>query len=152
MMGTPSLPTPSPTERDTTTATSLYPSMATPPPATSSSRPDTTPRAAALFPTMPTTQTADVIAEKARATTIVAPLTVNVPESHWARAEDFAAWETEVLAGPLTASLPAARAFLTQHAPPELVQMLEQTGYGSNRYVIQFVADLAAKFHTDGAR
>ena len=151
MMGTPSLPTPSPTERDTTTATSLYPSMATPPPATSSSRPDTTPRAA-LFPTMPATQTADVVADQARATTIVAPLTVNVPESHWARAEDFAAWETEVLAGPLAASLPAARAFLTRHAPPELVQMLEQTGYGSNPFVIQFVADLAAKFHTDGAR
>ena len=98
------------------------------------------------------TQAADVVAEETRATTIVSPLTVNVPESHWARVEDVDAWEAEVTAGPLAASLPAARAFLTQHAPPELVQMLEQTGYGSNPYVIQFVADLAAKFHTDGAR
>ena len=79
-------------------------------------------------------------------------MTVNVPESHWARVEDVDAWEAEVTAGPLAASLPAARAFLTQHAPPELVQMLTQTGYGSNPYVIKFVADLAAKFHTDGAR
>ena len=135
MRGTP----PSPTERDTTTAASLYPSMATP-------RPDTTSRAATLFPTIPMTQTADVVAEPN------APRAVMIPESHWARVEDVDAWEAEVTAGPLAASLPAARAFLTQHAPPELVQMLEQSGYGSNPYVIQFVADLAAKFHTDGAR
>ena len=98
------------------------------------------------------TQAADVVAEETRATTIVSPLTVNVPESHWARVEDVDAWEAEVTAGPLAASLPAARAFLTQHAPPELMQMLEQTGYGSNPCVIQFVADLAPKLHSDGAR
>ena len=136
---------PSPAERGATTAATLYPSMATP-------RPNTTSPVAALFPTMPSTQIADVVADMARATTIDAPLTVNVPESHWARVEDVDAWEAEVTAGPLAASLPAARAFLTQHAPPELVRMLEQTGYGSNPYVIQFVVDLAAKFNTDGAR
>ena len=124
--------TPSPpATRDATIAAALYPSMAP--------RPSDT---AAPAPTTPQPQALEVVAEPS----------VTIPESHWARVEDERAWEAEVTAGPLAASLPAARAFLTQHAPPELVQMLEQTGYGSNPYVIQFVADLAAKFHTDGTR
>ena len=58
----------------------------------------------------------------------------------------------EINAGPLAASLPAARAFLQRHTPKELVQMLEQSGYGSNPHVIKFVADLATKFSTGGTR
>ena len=128
-------------------ASALYPSM-TPTVDTPPTPPAvvTPPSAASLYPSMTPTapvtpgtpDTADPTAPQDAATETM------IPETHYARVEDVERWEAEVQAGPLAASLPAARAFLQQHAPPELVQMLRQTGYGSNPHVIKFVADLAA--------
>lgn len=131
---------------DSTLAAALYPSMKPAAPDVTTTSAATAALTSALFPTMRPPAAPDAPADAAT------PPTVSIPVSHWARVEDFDAWESEVKAGPLAASLPAARAFLQEHAPAELVQMLEQTGYGSNPHVIKFVADLAAKFTTGGTR
>lgn len=131
---------------DSTLAAALYPNMKPAAPDVSATSAATEAMASALFPSMRPPTPADAPTEAAT------PQTVSIPESQWARVEDFDAWESEVNSGPLAASLPAARAFLKEHAPAELVQMLEQSGYGSNPHVIKFVADLAAKFTTGGTR
>jgi hypothetical protein len=139
-----------------TMAVALYPTMPAAPDAPSASPTDTV-RADALFLTMKPTDTippvtvADPPAKQTMEDSDAAPI-ATVPEGHYARAEDFAAWEAEVQAGPLAARLPEARAFLQQHAPPALITMLSESGYGSNPHVVQFVADLAAKFNAGAPR
>ena len=70
---------------------------------------------------------------------------LTMPETHYAPAEQFAAWESEILASPLAASLPMARDVLQAHAPPGLVTMLAESGYGSHPDVVRFVVDLASR-------
>ena len=138
---------------DAERATALYPSMTPRTPAAPTPTTEAAALTAPLYPSMYPAQPAQTsVAAQAESSETDAAPTAPISEAHWARVEDVEQWEADVMAGPLAASLPAARAFLHEHASSELVQMLEQSGYGSNPHVIKFVADLAAKFAAGGAR
>ena len=121
----------SPVHPDAAVASDLFPSMRRPP------TPAPTPAAKPAPPVAAEPTDGPAAApdpERAR----------TMPDAHYASAEQFAAWEADVLASVLAASLPMARDFLVAHAPPGLVTMLTESGYGSHPDVVRFLVDLAS--------